>query len=130
MKQTLIIILLSILFTACQKKDTTTPDAANVTISITSPVTAQVFRSGDTVHINASVSYPSELHGYEVKITDTATGNILYDDAEHVHNDHFEIRDVWVNTGTQPATLKLELTTEVDHNGTEAEKTVYFSYMP
>ena len=130
MKQTLIILVLALTFSACQKKDTTTPDAANVTISITAPVAEQLFRRGDTVHINATVSYPSELHGYELKIVDSATGNILYDEDEHVHNDHFDINSTWVDTATTAATLKLELTVEVDHNGTEATKTIYFDYVP
>ncbi len=130
MRYILSILLLAVTLTACQKKDTTTPDAAKVTISITAPVAAQTFHSGDTVHINATVSYPAELHGYEVKITDTLTGTILYDDAQHVHNDHFDISDTWVNTGTQATTLKLELTTEIDHNGTTAAKSIYLNYQP
>ncbi len=130
MKHILIILVIAITFSACQKKDTTTPDASKVTINITSPVPAQVFRNGDTMHMVATVSYPSELHGYELKISDSATGNILYDEDEHVHNDHFEINSTWVDTATTAATLKLELTVEVDHAGTEAEKTIYFNYVP
>ncbi len=125
-----ILLLLSVTIFSCQKKDNITPDATKVTMIITRPDSAQVFRSGDTVHINATVSYPSELHGYEVKIIDTTTGYILYDDAQHVHDDHFIISDTWVCSGTQPAVLKLELIAEVDHNGTDAIKTLFFNYLP
>lgn len=122
--------LVLIALSACQKKDDTTPDAGKVEMNITSPQPGQVFRNGDTVYINATVSYPSELHGYEVKIEDTATGITLYDDDQHVHTDHFVIADKWVGTSAQPATLKLTLITEIDHDGNEARKSLIFSLKP
>ena len=114
----------------CQKKDTTTPDVAKVTFNITSPQPAHVYRTGDSVHINATVTYPSELHGYELRITDTTTGYIVYDNAQHVHSDHFDINETWATSGNSAQILKLELITDIDHNGTEAKTTVFFSYMP
>lgn len=115
---------------SCQKKDTTIATPADVVISITSPAPAQIFRNGDTVHIAAAVSYPSELHGYELVISDSSSGDIYFDYAEHVHNDHFTIDQDWACSGSTAKTLQLKLTTEIDHDGNEADKIIYFKYQP
>lgn len=128
MKKYSLIIISLLLITGCQKKSNVTPDAANVSITLTSPQEAHTYAPGDTVHIVATVSYPSELHGYELKITDSATGNIAYDMAEHVHNDHFDIATSFVYSDTMAKTYQLSLSVEVDHNGTEAVKQVSFHY--
>jgi len=115
---------------SCQKKDNTVSNPAGVAISITSPANGQLYRSGDTISIIADVSYASELHGYEVKIIDTTSGTILYDDVQHVHDDHFSIHDKWVNTTAQQAGLKLSLVAAIDHDGNNAEKDIIFRYQP
>lgn len=130
MKAIIAVILVCIGFSACQKTDGVAPDPAKVTISITSPQPGQLFHNGDTVYINATVNYPSELHGYEVKVTDTTSGFILYDDAEHVHDDHFVIADKWPCTTSQPVGLKLELIADIDHTGDIANKAVSFVCTP
>ena len=127
------IILAFILITAlysCQKKDKITATPDSVVINITSPASGQAYHTGDTVFINADVSYPSELHGYEIKVIDTASGYILYDDVQHVHDDHFSISDKWLCSGTQAIGLKLTLTAAIDHDGNNAEKDITFQYQP
>jgi hypothetical protein len=123
-------IFLTLCITSCQKKDNTLIDASQVVINISSPQQNQTYHMGDTIQINADVTYPTELHGYEVKITDTVTGFIVYDDAVHVHDDHFSIQDKWVNTATQPQNLKLQLIALLDHNGDDATKNLNFYYKP
>ncbi|OJW78558.1 MAG: hypothetical protein BGO69_00800 [Bacteroidetes bacterium 46-16] len=126
----LVSLILITAICSCQKKDSTAPDPASVSINITSPASGQVYHSGDTISIDADVTYTSELHGYEVKIADTASGFVVYDDAQHVHDDHFNIHDKWVNTGTQATGLKLTLTAIVDHDGGGTEKNIDFEYQP
>jgi hypothetical protein len=125
------IVLFFILFCcACQKKDNTTPDAGKVAITVTSPQQGMVYKSNDSVSITASVSYPAELHGYEVMITDTATGTILYDKAEHTHTDKFVINEKWACTVAKTTTMKFTLSTVVDHAGTVAKKELFFDVKP
>ncbi len=128
MKQSILFITIILFAISCQKKDSTTPDAAKVTIGISSPTRGQAFRVGDTTHIHATVSYPSELHGYELTVTDSATGNVLFDADEHVHDDHFDIDQTFVYADTVAATLKLDLTVEIDHNGNQKDTSLYFYY--
>lgn len=130
MKYIIYLLLAAAVLGGCQKKDNTTPDADNVTMTITAPAEGHVYRVGDTIYLAATVSYVGELHGYELKITDTATGTVLYDKASHIHSDRFDISEAWAMTSTTALGLKLELITEVDHNGTEARKSVSFAYLP
>ncbi len=131
MKQLLLItILFSTILFSCQKKDDTTPDIAKTTLTLDSPIEGQTFHTGDTVHIDASVTSPTELHGYEVKITDTATGNILFDQAYHVHDDHFAVHEYWVNSLNKTTVLKFELIAFLDHDGLDATKQVFFTAQP
>lgn len=126
-----IIALFFMLFSfGCQKKDDTTPDAGKVVITISSPQQGVIYNSNDSVDITASVSYPTELHGYEVTITDTATGTILYDKAEHTHTDKFAINEKWACTVAKITTMKLTLSTVVDHAGTVAKKELFFDVKP
>jgi hypothetical protein len=114
---------------ACQKNDTP-PANATVAITLNNPQDGQVFHTGDTVFVNADISYPGELHGYEVKITDTASGLIIYDNPLHVHDDHFTVQEQWINTSTKPLGLKLEMITALNDNGHDTEKVIHIFCQP
>ncbi|MBS1585165.1 MAG: hypothetical protein JSS82_06415 [Bacteroidetes bacterium] len=123
-------IATTIAIASCQKKDNNAATPSDVSITIASPTGATAYHSGDTVFMNADISYATELHGYEVKITDTASGFVVYDDAQHVHDDHFSIRDKWVNTASTALVYKLAIIIAIDHDGKKAEKDIYFQYQP
>lgn len=130
MKRIGFLILAITTLAACKQKNNNIVDPAQVSIDITSPAPGQIFSKGDTVSINATITYPTELHGYEVKVIDTTTGFIVYDDAQHLHDNHFTIADKWANDGTDTAGLKLQIIAEIDHNGNTAQKEVNFEYVP
>jgi hypothetical protein len=117
----------TILFAACQKKDNTPADPDKVNIAWTQPYDGQEYHKGDTVFINSDITYSTELHGYEISITDSATGTVYFADDEHVHGDHFSINEFWVDTLSSPAKLKVQLTVEIDHDGHEASKSLYLN---
>ena len=122
--------LFVVLLSACQKKSDTAPDITQVQMTVSSPRAGQTFRAGDTVFINAVVAYPGELHGYEVKITDSASGQIVYDQAQHIHTDNFTISDKWITASGQSSSYKLSLITSIDHDGDDARKEVNFKIIP
>ncbi len=127
---TLIVILsLAIIVGSCRKKDTT-PDTSDVQVVITSPEEGHIYHTGDSVHVVAAISFNGILHGYEANVTDTATGNVIFDADEHVHKDTYVVNQSFLVTGSAPLVLKLRLLTEVDHNGSIVEKQVYFRYQP
>ena len=130
MRYLLIMPVFAMALCSCQKKDTTVSDPAKAVINIASPLANHNYHSGDSVHVSATVTYPGELHGYEVKVTDTVSGYIIYDNAQHLHDDHFDINLAYLASGNSAQILKLELITDIDHNGTEARSTLYFNYTP
>lgn len=122
-----IITLLLLSVIGCQKKNDAAPDASKVNITINAPQNGQTFRGGDTVYINASVNYDGQLHGCEVKIVDTVSGFVLYDEAQHVHSDKFVIDDKWFNDLTSSVALKVSVIAYIDHNGNDVkqERNIY-----
>lgn len=115
---------------ACQKKDDTPAQPAKVVISVSSPTTGQIYRKGDSIYINASVSYISELHGYELQLKNKNTGTILYAVDEHVHSDAFTINKAWSDTLSTAADLQLEITAEIDHDGNGSQTEIEFKSQP
>lgn len=108
----------------CQKKSNDTIDPSKVTISINNPLGNQSFHNGDTLQVKAHVSYTSELHGYEVKVIDTATGTILFDYEEHVHMDVFDIDERWPVAVSAATNAVVTVVVSIDHNGETASKEV------
>lgn len=93
-------------------------------MTIYSPTSGTSLRLGDTLRLNAAVSYISELHGYTISMTDSATGAMLWTKEAHVHDDQFTIAEQWVDTLSRPAVLRLNLSVEIDHDGNEADTTL------
>jgi hypothetical protein len=124
------ILASSFLICACQKTNSTVADPAKVTFSIISPYAGQTYNSNDTVQINGNVKYTGEMHGYEVMIIDTATGIIVYNEAQHVHTDHFVIDDKWTIDVSNPSTFKLVVATIINHNGDTASKEMFITFEP
>jgi hypothetical protein len=115
---------------ACQKNDDIAPDPAKVTMTVISPLPGQIFRSGDTVRLKATVRYPGQLHGYELLLTDSASGTVVHDLAQHVHADSFDIDGQWISAASQPASIKLSLIADIDHDGDQARQDFSFTVLP
>jgi hypothetical protein len=110
---------------SCQKSTNDVPATpSKVSMTIYSPTNGTSLRLGDTLRLNAAVSYISELHGYAISMTDSATGSVVWTKEAHVHDDQFTIAEHWVDTLSRPATLRLNLSVEIDHDGNEADTTL------
>lgn len=114
-----------LLLTACQKRDDSSANPANLNIRIDKPLEGQSFFKGDTVFLSASASYTAELHGYEW-ILQTADSTILWRIDEHLHGSQFQIDTFWVNDRETSETLNLQLNVEVDHEGHQQSISKHF----
>lgn len=119
-----------LLLGACQKNEAIEPDPAKVSMQISSPLPGQVYRSGDTVRLRAEVRYPGQLHGYELRLVDSATGTVVHDIARHTHADSFSVDAYWVSAAVRPATVKLILTASIDHESNEGRSEFSFYVRP
>lgn len=124
------IIVFVLIVSGCQKKDQTPPQPSKVSFNVISPKEGQVFKQGDTVAINIQVSYISQLHGYTLKITNAAQTQTYFEKENHVHGDHFEINEKWIDTLPGETRLSLELETVIDHEGNKSNKTLTLTSIP
>lgn len=130
MKQRNIGILAVLLLAACQKQDDTPVQPSMVVTSITSPYQGQQLHKGDTLNIEADINYISKLHGYVLRVINQNTNDVLYITEEHEHSDKFSIREKWVDTLSAPASLMLQITTEITHEGDTSISKLMFSSQP
>lgn len=115
--------------TSCQKNNTSAPPA-DVAIIVSSPQNGSIYQSGDSVHVSATVNYNSTLHGYEVLVTDSSTGSVIHNIANHIHTNQFTINTAFSVIAPKPLVLKLNINTIIDHTGQNASKIIYFKYTP
>lgn len=120
----IIALLTCTVFFSCQKKDEESFDSNNLIITVSKPFEAQTFKKGDTVFINGSIAYISQLHGYSIKLSNKETNESYLDKEEHLHDSSFEINSFWVDTLSKNADLLLEITVEADHDGHEQTKSI------
>lgn len=125
---TTVLLLLTLLY-ACNKKSNTA-SSKDVVISVISPVYGATYHNGDSVLIAAAVSYNGILHGYEVLVTDSSTGAVIHNVANHIHTNSFDIHTAFAVNVAAPLVLKLVINTQIDHSGEYVNKIVYFSCYP
>lgn len=130
MKNLFTAMVACIVLAGCQKNGNEPANVAKVDIAIAAPADGATYHSGDTIHIKADVTYSSQLHGCEVLITDTVSGFVLYDDAQHVHADKFVIDNEWVGATTVPMDVTLTVIAYIDHNGNEVKKNLNLHLEP
>lgn len=115
-----LLFLTTLTLWSCQKKDEVDPQSQPPVITIISPENGGIFQTGDTVFIKGTVSYQSQLHGFEVKLEDTASGDVLYNDTQHVHSDEITIDQYWVAEASAKTGCKLSIIVYADHSGNDA----------
>jgi hypothetical protein len=119
-----------LLMLSCQKKDNTPADLSKVLVTFATPATQQVYHTGDTININANVTYASEIIGIGLQIIDTAKDSVLYDEDHDLHTDHFALSGSWINELSDSTTLELKVTVFVANSAEKAERTIYFISKP
>ena len=92
-------------------------------ITVSQPVPGQVYHANDTVHITGIVSGNTSLHGYEVAILN-ATGDSLFHTYNHTHASSIDVSEEWVNTQAMPGSLRIIITSAINHEGDNLTKEV------
>lgn len=121
------------LVSSCKKKDdnpSPTP-TNNFSISVTSPTDMQTFTNGSTVNIKATISNSTEMHGYDLKITNKSNNNQeVFKKEAHEHATSYTIDESWLNNVTMHSDMELEITVYVDHEGNTKTQHVHFHCHP
>jgi hypothetical protein len=119
-----------LLIASCQKKDTTPVDRSKVTVSFNDPASGMIYHKGDTVQINASISYISEIVGVGVEIIDTTTGESLFEADHDLHTDHYTLSESWIDTVSDSRSLQVRVSVFVAHDTEPAKQWAYFVTQP
>lgn len=112
---------------ACKKDDNQTNDA---TIEISSPTEGQMVMGGATLAIQATLTGKETLHGWKIEIRKKADDSVVYEVENHDHAVMLGINESWTNNMTDHTDLVLEVSAEIDHDGTFVSKTVNFHAHP
>lgn len=126
---TIIILLAGLL--SCQKKATVATSAASdeISININAPLEGSTYKKGDTVYINAEISYTGQLHGYIMQIT-MEDGTVLFEAEGHSHSDKISVAEKWCDTLSYAAPLNMVLVAVIDHDENPKITKVGFKSQP
>lgn len=124
------ILLSATAFCSCQKHDETPVQPDKITIDITSLSNGESFRKGDTIKVQGTISYITQMHGFELTMKSKTTGKELFYYYEHVHSDNVSFSQQWADTLSQADSIQLLLTAEIDHDGNQSTKQLTFTSQP
>lgn len=124
------VIVISLMATSCQKHDDTPAQPDKVVIDITSLQDGQTFKKGDVIKMQGTISYISQLHGYQLTLKNKETGKEIFYHYEHTHSDKVSFNQSWTDTLSLPATIQLLLTAEIDHDGNSGQKELIINSQP
>ena len=85
------------IYSSCKKDSVTAnPETGpSASITIASPTANQTYRLGDTLHIVATIGGDVQMHGYDVVIVNTVSGDTVYQVGEHAHDMKLDIDKKW-----------------------------------
>ena len=126
----LLVFACILLALSCQKKDNTPADLSKIAVTFITPAAQQLYHKNDTVQINASVTYISEITGVGMQIIDSATDDVLFEDDHDLHTSHYSISESWVDTLSANATLSVVVTVFVANTTGKAERSISFRSLP
>ncbi len=99
-------------------------------LKIHSPSNNAMFSLGDTVHIHAVATHNEMLHGWNIHLVNTSSGDTVLFKHAHEHGTTLNIHHNWVNDVTQHSDMKLTIEVMLDHGGNEIYRTVNFHCHP
>jgi hypothetical protein len=113
---------------SCHKQDQAV-DPSKLVVTFNSPTEGQVIKKGETLTIDADLSFNAEMHGYKLTLVNTTTNQELMNVEEHAHSDKLKVNKTWNDTLSSAADINLTLTVAIDH-GNNVDKVIMFKSQP
>ncbi|MCC6818416.1 MAG: hypothetical protein IT245_05970 [Bacteroidia bacterium] len=130
-----LILLSSLIFTACKKEDDdhdhdhSTTDTSKPTITMSSPTNMKMYNNGDTVKIIGLVEDAS-LHELVVKIIKDSDGSVLFQATPTVHDlTSYSINQSWKSQVSDHTNATVVILAE-DHSANVASDSLHIHIMP
>ncbi|MCB9262859.1 MAG: hypothetical protein H6607_10835 [Flavobacteriales bacterium] len=121
-----------IIFQACKEKEVDPPiTEKKVVFNFTEPASGQMYGLNDTVHINGTISYEDELHGYEVTLVNLSNNDsMVFNEHAHIDGKELTVDHNWVNNVTGHSNMELRIDAFIDHEGNMKSDTIHFHCHP
>lgn len=94
------------------------------------PTENQVYEFGDTVQIKGTIVAAYDMHGYNVKISNTKTNTLVLNQGYHEHGSSFTFNESWKNTVADTSQMKITVDVAIDHDGNLATKEIIVTCLP
>jgi hypothetical protein len=112
---------------ACSKHaNDITIDTPTANVIVSEPISGAVYRTGDSVTINAIAIATAVIHGYDIAIKKGNDTTSYYFEHIHDHNDTILVNRKWKSNIGGPLKMEAELTFYLDHDGHVTIKRVPF----
>lgn len=105
-------------------------ETSSVELRIRRPVRNEVIHPHDTLSILVEADAPSELHGYEIKISRKSDGLLVKGINEHIHEAHFSREYLWIPADTLLGQFVLDVSIFIDHEGSTVKDSLSFFIQP
>ncbi len=133
-KRAALAAILAFFITSCSKKEQNPSPSNNpaekAVFDIQSPKEGTVFNIGDTVWLKGTVTTQDDLHGYDVKITNTTAQSVVFFGGDHLHGNTIVLNSFWVNNVKSPSEMVFELAIAKNHSGDIERQLVNFHCHP
>jgi len=92
---------------------------SSVTFDWRLPAQGSTVRLGDSLKVEGTLTYPTEMHGYEVVISKFSDSlNPVYNGSEHSHGAQLIVAKKWKNGLADSTLLLVKVEVAKDHSGT------------
>ena len=129
-----ILFSLSILVVSCKKDEEAPADehshGASATITIYDPIADSTYEMGQSVDITVEIEGTAELHGYQILLINTTSGDTVKNVELHDHATIYSYGGNWINDVTAHSDMTCKVKAIVDHDGNATEKSVNFHCHP
>ena len=124
-------LLLAVSITSCKKENTEDEATKEKPVfTFTSPFENQVYAFGDTVKIRGTITAGYDMHGYNVKLFNVASGMNVLNQGYHEHGGDFNVNESWKNTVSDTIQMKIIVDAAIDHEGNLATKEITITCHP
>lgn len=127
-----LIISLATILTSCKKdeEDPAHEHAVTATIQIFDPVADSAYENGQSVDITVEIEGSAELHGYQILMINTTSGDTVKNVELHDHAMVYSYGGNWINDVTEHSEMVCKVKAILDHDGNSSEKSVDFHCHP
>lgn len=117
-------------YDADAKKDDGSCVYPQAQLVISSPQNDAMYGLGDQVQITAQAAHTESMHGWELFLINTTTGDTVLYEQEHDHGTTINIASTWVNNVGVHSDMLLKVLIDIDHSGDYLTNQVEFHCHP